>query len=732
MKAPSKLHNKSQHLAKIGGLALAVALLGILPVTAQNAPIPATTTMPNATAKSATTTTVDPKNAANTANAASSEEASSDLTNWVTLGVGSTFVSGDNGNFSHQKDVTNSGPYGGVDDFHWQQFLGKEATLTVDGHAIFGNHDYDLKLDLTDEKLGYIRGGYQEFRTWYDNNGGYDSQNGLSFVPYASDLYVDRRIAWVEAGLTLPDLPVFVFRYDYDSREGQMDSTSWNQTTLTPGAVSLKLVPAFQDIDETRHIFSFDVKDKIDNTDADLGFRYEMDRTNDSTYSEQSPTQAAQAFVTQNDLEKNDLFTLHGSSETVFDKNITYSTGFSVTTMDTTLGGDRIYGPAYNSPVMSFANNGAGFVGLYGGGDTKDYVGNMNLMLTPITNLTIVPAVRVEYEGTDLVDHFSSTSGTGPTQTPEVANSNDWTIDVAQSLEARYTGFRDWSLYASGEWSEDWGNDEWDANPILNTINQNQNFSMLGQKYTVGANWYPLAQLNFGTQYYHQVHDYSFDNINNGLHSGTYYTPIVQYPGYLQGEKITTDDMNIRCTWQALSTVSLITRYDFQYSTVDTLSNPYPSTVQATEYQSSNTTNNILSESVNWTPLSCLYLQVGGSYVLNSVDTGLISINNLVLNGQNNYWTLDASAGYSFDDKTRLQVDYSYYNADDYYADLPTSVSYGAGAQENSVTATVTREISKSVDVSVKYGFYRYRDQTDGGLDNYDAQLVYVSTRFKF
>ena len=31
---------------------------------------------------------------------------------------------------------------------------GRIGTFTMDGHGIFGNHDYDLKLDLTDEKIG--------------------------------------------------------------------------------------------------------------------------------------------------------------------------------------------------------------------------------------------------------------------------------------------------------------------------------------------------------------------------------------------------------------------------------------------------------------------------------------------------------------------------------------------------------------------------------------------------
>ena len=192
--------------------------------------------------------------------------------------------------------------------------------------------------------------------------------------------------------------------------------------------------------------------------------------------------------------------------------------------------------------------------------------------------------------------------------------------------------------------------------------------------------------------------------------------------------------MNIRATWQALSTVSLVTRYDFQFSTVDTWSVPDGGT-QSGGVESATLINHIISEDATWTPLACLYLQIGGSYVLNTLETpvaGSAGINNLVLNGENNYWTLDASAGYEINSKTHLQLQYSYYNADNYFNNAPSSLPYGAGEVENNVTATLTRDISKSVQVSVKYGFYQNRDATSGGQNNYDAQLVYVSTTFGF
>jgi hypothetical protein len=698
-----KLGNKNRHPATIAGLTLAIFLPGILSVAAQDT------------------------------NNADLEASPTDFNNWITLGVGSTFVDGDKAQYEHQSH-TASGPYGGVQDFHWQQFAGKSGLFTVDGHGMFANHDYSVKLELSDPNEGYIQAGFTEFRTWYDGNGGFFPQNDQWFSLYDNELHIDRGSVWFEAGLTVPDKPSFTIRYEHDYRQGMMDSTSWGDTGLTGGFGTRNIVPTFQDIDETRDIVTADVKDKLGNTDAGLGVRYEIDRSDDSLNIDRMPDSAANRYVTQVNDERDNMFSVHGFTETFFDKRITLSMGGDFTTIDTDLSGSRIYGPSYGSPYSATypnsQNHDEGFTSLSGGGNTKDYVANMNLMVTPIDNLVFVPALRVEYEGGDLSDNFDentvTTTGGSAVSTPTTDANHNWYLDVAESLEVRYTRLRNWSLYADAELSEDSGNEIWNETTAIFTPILNQDWNMLGQKYTVGANWYPLYRLNFGGQYYHQIHDYDYDNNLTA-------TPTT-YPGYLQNENFTVDDMNIRMTWRIFSALSSVTRYDFQYATVDTTSIPNGGT-QAGEVQSANLTSHIISENVSWTPLSRLYIQAGGSYVLNNLDTPVQSwmgANQIVLNSANDYWTVDATAGYALNKKTDLQLQYSYYRADDYANNSASSQPFGAGDEQHTVTATITRRITKALQVSLKYGFFRNRDETSGGHDNYDAQLAYASMQYRF
>jgi predicted porin len=111
---------------------------------------------------------------------------------------------------------------------------------------------------------------------------------------------------------------------------------------------------------------------------------------------------------------------------------------------------------------------------------------------------------------------------------------------------------------------------------------------------------------------------------------------------------------------------------------------------------------------------------------------GSSGINNLVLNSANDYWTVDATAGYALNEKTDLQLQYSYYRADDYVNNSAYSQPFGAGDEQHSITATVTRQITKALRMSLKYGFFRNRDQTSGGNNNYDDHLVYASMQYRF
>ncbi len=78
------------------------------------------------------------------------------------------------------------------------------------------------------------------------------------------------------------------------------------------------------------------------------------------------------------------------------------------------------------------------------------------------------------------------------------------TINFAESLELRYAGFRDWLFYAQAELEEEYGHVNEFQTLDESRTPLDKDTQLIGQKYTVGANWYPLPRLDVSAQYYHK------------------------------------------------------------------------------------------------------------------------------------------------------------------------------------------------------------------------------------
>ncbi|MEI8311114.1 MAG: hypothetical protein WCH98_10190, partial [Verrucomicrobiota bacterium] len=226
-------------------------------------------------------------------------------------------------------------------------------------------------------------------------------------------------------------------------------------------------------------------------------------------------------------------------------------------------------------------------------------------------------------------------------------------------------------------------------------------------------------------QYYLQLQDIG-QNINSD--------DPVRVNQRLVAQNWTTNDVNFRITWQPLSNLSLVTRYDFQRTVVDSqwaldggldpFTAPYG--------QSSLMTNNMLTESITWQPFDRLYFQGSLSYVLNKISYPDATEVAAVTNSNNNYWTASAGFGFAIDPKTELRGDFAFYSASNYVNNAQYGVPYGASATEYSFTASLNRQITKNVSLQVKYYMDSYQDRLSGGNSNFLGQMITTNLQVKF
>jgi hypothetical protein len=707
-----------------------------------NAPAPAVTNAPAAGEPAKEPSAEAPKAAAPTVLTPEQlfEGGTDKYNNWIDLSAGGVFLSGNKAQFQ-QRHQTPAGAFGGIEDFHYQGDISKGTTLTIDGRALFDEHDYKLSLDVTREKLGYARFGYREFRTWENGAGGFYPPTGLWFPLPDNALELDRGDLSFEAGLRLDKVPQITFKYDHTFRDGQQDSTIWGLThpdlANNPGAVR-GISPTFLDIDEHSDIFQLDATHHIKATDVGLGLRYETTKLDDATKIDQFPGEPLEQKVTDRQGTSSDLFSVHAFSETWIKKNLMLSAGASYSDMNSDLSGSRIYGSDFDVGYVPSIQNGLGYLNLTGSEHVHDYVADLNLFTKPTDHFTIVPSLRVQEEDWNADSTALQTLGDA-TPAPFSSQGDRNVLDVRERLDVTYNGLTNWVLYGRGEWTEGSGN----LNPTgglipitppeLSTpigvppIQQQTDDQRFFEKYSLGARWYPVRHLTVDAGGYYKLnrYDYNFDLDSTPNDSLSFN----RYPAYLVMQDFETYDGSFRITLRPVRNVTFIGRYEYQWSTIHTAPDGASGLPNV---QSSKMTSHIIAGDVSWTPWSRLYLQAGINYVLSDTKTPASDVTQAILNAQNNYWTVNFSSGLVLDDKTDLKVSYFYYQADNYQDNSTLGLPLGAGAEEHGVTATLTRRLSKRGRVALNYGFYHYDDVTSGQNNNYDANVLYASLRYRF
>lgn len=648
--------------------------------------------------------------------------------NWLEVSAGGAMISGDLGSFSQRMQVKR-GVSGGIEDFHYETTLGKEGTLSLDGRAIFDNRDYFFKYQMADPKVGFLRAGFKESRSWYDSSGGFFPQSGVFYDLYKDPWALDRGEFWVEGGLTLKKFPEFTFKYARQFRNGQKDSTIWGATHPAAG-YGRSLSPSFYDLDEKVDVLQGDLKYRYKKTDFAVGLRYESGTLDDTLYVRQYPGEgsAIDRHLTDHQKTTYDLLGVRASSETWIKNKVFLSTGFSFSDVDNDLSGSRVYGQDFDVGYNPTLAQSLGFTDLDGQSRLHEYVVNLNLMFYPLPSLTLVPSLKVLKQELDGSSSGTQTAvGLNP-DGPFFARSDRNLLDVSERLELRYNGVTNWTYYARGDWTQGEGKLSEEGNygtPGL--VNRYTEDSRLWQKYTIGATWYPLRWLNIDSQYYFKLRDNDYDHLTDNTVNTS--GPGNRYPAYLVAQQFSTHDANCRLTLRPRRNITLVSRYDFQFSTIDTTPDPASA---IGSIQTSEMISHILGQNATWMPWRRLYLQAGLNLVWSQTTTPTSDYTQAVLDSQNNYWTASLTSGFALDNKTDLQAQYFYYQADNYVDNSLDGVPYGVGAQEHSVTFGIIRRIRENIRLNLRYGFFTYRDDASAGHNDTDAHLVYSSLQFRF
>lgn len=633
--------------------------------------------------------------------------------------IGDTKVIGDHAKYREQywqKD----GPNGGVEQFELSEQTGPDTRWLLTGHALVDDYLIGLSVDRND--LGFVHSGWQQYRKYYDDTGGYYP----SFMPAAptsaDDLHLDIGKAWVDVGLTLPDWPRLVLGYEYDYRQGNQATTEWNAVSDSQGTTR-NIGPNSQSVDEGVHILKFDLNDDIKGVAVEDRFRGEFYHLSTG-----STNVASGAFVEK------------------INEGATYFQGANTLRLEKKFN-DWFFGSA--GYLYSKMNADSSFnldaptvlqvaslphVTL----EEESHVGNVNGLFGPFNGLVISSGVQAEWTrqhgfGTGVFDQEAPPPGLGILTPFNVASDYDQT-SLKENLSLQYSKIPFTGLFADGHFEQQniGQYDQFSASQdILNKSVFLQHTAFSGQLSDIRAGFdtSPWRAVFFSAQYRHENDASQYDS-----------APLIQpiqtgYPTFIHSRDLITDEVETKLVLHPVTWFKTTLTYRYESADYDVDTGPYDLFGSVISpgggLSAGNDRSHTFSVSAMFTPTPRLFLSTTASYQISKLQT-FADGSPAVVPYQGDIYTVFADGTYVLSQFTDVSAGYIFseagYGQNNFAGGLPLGMNY----QRHTAQIRWLRRFGKNLSTQLQYRFDYYAQPSDGGATNYRAHSIFGLLTYRF
>ncbi len=686
-------------------------------------------------------------------------------------------VSGNDAAYARRYGTSANGS-AGIEAFHIETDIDPKTTFVFDGHALYGNNDYLAKVNLARTDVGTFEFGYKNFATYYDGIGGFFPLNSY-WRPLTDELlHTDRGSIWADLKITLPNAPVLRLRFSEERRTGQKDSTIWgdtdftgvpiwSQSSLNPYSSNRKLVPSYLDLDENHRTYEATLSHTVGKTSFELSIVRAETNNDDTRWLNRYPGElkpypaipSTPATLVTPDKANNEIrgfdrqlvdattMIYSGKFETALSEKTSIFGGLSYQdysadvsaaremTVDIMTGGGKVSSIGGFSPGSGTSGPGRPpYSYRMTDGETNQDVlsGNLGVKLEPAKDLFVTVALkgeRTNADGRNTVNFINTkvvlASGAKtdvPVSTPNASELND-TAWIPE-LDIRYTGIKNLSLYGNFDYRHTSGDEStsnggltssgtgaagtWIAGtPVVDEDNTGENHG----HYKVGANWNLCQAATLRAEVFYRDHKNSFTDMANSV------------DGFVLGYRY--HGVRLTGILKPLPGLTFTTRYVGQIGKADVA-------VDSEEaYDSMDSTNHSLGETIDWAPTKQLYFQANFNMVFSTIETAYPraggSANAVLRNADNNYWNGSFISGVAVGPMTNVELQASMYRADNYQPGIVVSIPYGAEVRESSIVLAVKHRFTEKIRGTVKVGYFQQDNTTTGAFTNFHGPMAYLS-----
>jgi hypothetical protein len=650
-------------------------------------------------------------------------------------------VSGNEAKFREHYWV-NNGWGGGLKDFELVEKKSARDTVRVEGRILPAEHDYRTSVSYERHDLGYARFGWEQYRKYYDDEGG--DFPALNIIPYRLDqeLHLDMGKAMFELGLNKPNWPRIKLGYEYQYKEGAKSSLTWGSVGSQPPeftqADSRNIFPAYKDVDEHAHLIHLDIDHEFPVVRLLNNFQAEFYNQNDAlhevSYFNPDTGNADRLVLVKERYE-------HFQAANAFrlEKQVSPWLYLSAGYLFAKLDGDSLFNASTLVSPLSMAGYAVDdkfWLSHQILLDQQTHTFNLNTLLGPWDGLNLTAGVQNEWMSQHGFGDVSLNEG-DPTdpfyfiEQPAILRSDMDRVTTDEQVGARYTKIPYTVFYAEGRFQQEAMGQSEEMNETPSVLGHDflQNTDVSGdlEEYRTGFDFSPWRKISLNASFRHRDKQTDYNHLTRLTRSETGIGAYDGYPAFIKSRDIISDEFQTKLAyrpfpwWKATLTYQLAAT-DYKTDTESVAGDVSPGGgLMAASYNSS-----IYSINNTFTPWRRLCLSGTFSYRDGRTKTAFNGIAGTVPY-EGDVFSVIASATYVLTDKTDLDANYSFSKADyrqnNAASALPLGIDYGW----HSMMAGVRHEISKNMTARLQYGFFRYVEPTSGNAADYDAHAIFAT-----
>ncbi len=633
--------------------------------------------------------------------------------------IGATSIGGDKQKF-RELNWQPGGLEGGADHFQLVKQFDPDTKLSVDGHAL--RDDYAVNLVLERNGLGFIHSGWQQYRKYFDDTGGYDPRLILPAPSLGQDLHLDIGKAWVDFGLTVPDWPQLVIGYEYDYKQGHEATTEWNNVG-TNSATARNIAPASRSLHEAVHTVKVDLDYDYKGLTLEDRFRGEFYHLSTGS------TNISFGPVTEGTHESSSYF--QGANTFRLEKKFSSWFFASAGYLYSKLNADTAF--RLDTPTL-LQSAALPDISL----ERESNVGNINALLGPAGGFTLSAGILADWTrqsgfGPGLFDQQTLLPFTNHFQPFAVGSDYDQTT-VDENIALRYSKIPFTGLFAEGRLEQqDIGQfDQFSAKQdIVNkaVFTQHTIFASQSSDVRLGFDTSPWRWMSLNAHY-------RYDGEDSRYNSSKLIQPIVTaYPTFITHRDLNTHEFEARLVLHPSSLFKTTLTYQYHDTAYDVTTRrfaPFTTVISpGGELPAGTERGQIFSISATLTPFRRLYFDATVSYEDSTMTTAADG-SPAVVPYRGNVYTILADATYVLSENTDLFVagfcSSADYGQNNFAKGLPLGIEY----QRQSAQAGLSRRFGKNVSAKLQYRFDCYNEPSSGGANNYIAHSIFGTLSFQF